>query len=172
MTDATEWAEAIAVVVAPDERELTATGVQAYIGGGSARRDLMRTSSDGGGVSAFGPGEAMVMPAIYHALAANVDAVVPYLLGAIPTVSGAVGILTGALSLRARYDDHQREQAMKETIAADPKLDAIAAAVEASLRSRGMPDTESQQIARGVVETLLLDPARAAEFVQQLAKKK
>jgi hypothetical protein len=169
MSQITEWAEAIATVVAPDEVELASPTVEAYIEGGAARADLYRAARADAGVSGFGVGEsAFVLPAIYQALVSSADVVLPFLMGALPTASAAVGFVSGAINVRDRYVKYREKRQLEDVVEDDPKLDVVCAAVSRALVAQGVPASDGEAIAHGVVQTLLLDAKSSASFIEQL----
>lgn len=160
----------MAAEVAPDEIDLAPSMLQAWMAGGSVRRDLYRVSS-GGDLAAFGPGEMVaVMPAVLAALSAVGGVVLPMLAGGLPVTANVVSTAAGVLELRDRHGQRRGKATAppRTAVGLEAVIPRLIDALDNALEEQGVPEDRRNGICLGVVKSLFADVHGSTALVATL----
>ncbi len=159
--------ELVATEVAPDEVDLAADVLDAYMAGGRQRADLFRAPGRST-VAAFGGEVVLAMPSVLAALAAAATVVVPVLANLLEPSADAIDCTNKVLEMRRqrRMDREETEEVVREGAPAEAAdLLRLIDAVESTLADQGFAAELRGRVALGCVKAFLARPAEVAELV-------
>ena len=163
--------ELVTAEVAPDEVDLAAGLLDAYVAGGRDRADLFRRPR-GSPVAAFGGEVGLMMPSVFAALAAAAATVLPVLGRLLTPSANAIDCTNKVLELRRqrRMDVVETEGLVRAAAPgeADDLLRLIDA-VESTLAAEGFAEELRGRVALGCVKAFLARPAEMTELVGAVA---
>ncbi|WNG59950.1 hypothetical protein F0U59_38445 [Archangium gephyra] len=170
-----EWAERLAMEVAPDELDLASTMAEAYTEGGAARRDLFtRAGPHHGG---FGAGEVLVvMPWLLKAIS-QAGPLLLTLLASSKLITDFLECVKGVLSVLdwGARDEQPKEPSPPGAVPASVPyvpLRRVVDTMEQQLRVAGLSEKQVQRITFGTLKVLLEEPKGGAGFVREVASER
>lgn len=168
------WAIALAEEVVPHERSTAPDVVDAFIAGGSRRKDLFSTAGVAGGISA----EPLI--SVFPSILLGVTAAGTFLSAVLRSdqLREFLGCLKSSLDIALvreksaglQGSPHSKHLAIQKETGASVELKQVSAILFRELKKAGLPALTAEAISYRVLMKLLKAPASAESFVAELQR--